>query len=670
VDEVAWHMFNHMWRHFGNDAWLACLLECHEGFSWVLQQLMLQIAIDQAFTSSTDDGTTILVIMAMLYAFNVLLTHLTKHVYIKIRLGGRGFIFLREAAVNTMLELNLAEQERFPIGEMVSIIDTRLGEVVTDVWCKGIQLVGVLFTSFCIIIVALITAKWKGLLICIALISATLFIMWMRDSHAFTMCQEWHDDEDKWKHTLMEFSQRRPCITAYRQSQPCGVVFKGKHGTFNKTNLEWRYYLMTTDMYNSYAATIVVVFTYILIGRQVLEGDGDVKKGDFVVLIGTLFRFDAQINKLFETIQTVRSGYNATSKLSELFNAKTRRQDLLETKQLRLDLLAKTKKTEPLKEGVIYISKETEVHYYTKQRSGTKRTVVCLPPGGVTIELGQMAAVHSDDHGVGKNTFLKAISRIFLPAKGFICYPDNLRVRYLSKEPHMFNQSIMENLRFGNIKYGEGEDATFRYSDEEVANISRKLEITAIWNRTEQRFNEGWQDLIVGENGQKLSQSDCILLCIARALLSSVDLLLLGNCLDTLNQEQARTVLKVLREMVLCSGVEDFAAEKTIPKNLKKKKTVLIATAHTRIEQECDSQIKIEMTFADQDDVVALAEECERLPITQQIEKLNQMTSSTKAEVLKRLKYRTVLTNLYELEKKQLESMDDRASVDFAKEVL
>jgi len=310
------------------------------------------------------------------------------------------------------------------------------------------------------------------------------------------------------------------------------------------------------------------------------------------------------------------------------------------------------------------------VHYYTKQRSGTKRTVICLTQQSLKIHLGQVAAIHSTVHASGKNTFLKAVAQIFLPVKGFIYFPQNLRVRYVAKEPHLFNQCLMDNLRFGNATHGRGSDCGKPcYTDEEIGTLCRKLGIAVVWNRQEERFNEGWQNLMVGENGQKLSQSDCILICVARALLSSADLLLVGSSLDALNREQARTVLKVLREMVEESAVMEFAAERAIPKHLKKKKTVLIATAHPRIEKECHRLIKLDMDVRgeDEDDDV-LVEEINRLTLSKQVEKLNQMASETKHKVLKKLKYREALTHFFDVEQKQIENMDARASSDFSKQ--
>ena len=61
------------------------------------------------------------------------------------------------------------------------------------------------------------------------------------------------------------------------------------------------------------------------------------------------------------------------------------------------------------------------------------------------------------------------------------------------------------------------------------------------------------KDMTVGMNGRRLSSSETVLITLARALLSSVDILLLSNTLDNLDPEPGgarEKVLQVLKEMI------------------------------------------------------------------------------------------------------------------------
>merc|ERR1719506_3012593 len=140
--------------------------------------------------------------------------------------------------------------------------------------------------------------------------------------------------------------------------------------------------------------------------------------------------------------------------------------------------------------------------------------------------------VSSESHtlGAGKKTFLQLLARTLIPTEGIIYYPDNLRVRFIPGEPMIFNDTLMNNLRFGNQK---------THTDEEIWNVCKLVGLG------QKLIGQG--DMQMGNGGVKMSLSDRIYVCIARALLSSVDLLLLSNSLDMLGPEEGGHVLKLLR---------------------------------------------------------------------------------------------------------------------------
>merc|ERR1711939_159137 len=136
-------------------------------------------------------------------------------------------------------------------------------------------------------------------------------------------------------------------------------------------------------------------------------------------------------------------------------------------------------------------------------------------------------------HSMGKNTFLKLIGRIILPTVGFIWYPENLRTRYIGEKPMLFNRSLMFNLTFGNRE---------QHPEEDIWALCAALGMPA------NLLHKG--NIKVGVGGDKLSLSNRIIVCIARALLSSVDLLLLANTLDLLTEAQSKKVLDLLHELI------------------------------------------------------------------------------------------------------------------------
>ena len=62
-------------------------------------------------------------------------------------------------------------------------------------------------------------------------------------------------------------------------------------------------------------------------------------------------------------------------------------------------------------------------------------------------------------------------------------------------------------------------------------------------------------DIIVGSGGNKLSSSERSLITLTRALLSSVDILLLSNTLDNFTTDTRTKVLEVIHEMIQNRGL-------------------------------------------------------------------------------------------------------------------
>jgi len=368
--------------------------------------------------------------------------------------------------------------------------------------------------------------------------------------------------------------------------------------------------------------------------------EGSLHKGDFVVLLGTLIKFQSQIGTLYTDLQSLRSAYVPISKLAELLNANTRRKQLRKGASRREIVMQKVYEQFPdFKEQAIYVAPNTVVEYHTvtDSRSIVKR--VKFPAAGLNIELGQMNCLLST--ASGKATFLKSIARFLLPVEGFVHYPENLRVRFLSADIHIFNNSLMMNLRFGGQKDPDG---NLLHTEDEIWELCRQLGLSD--------YLVGDADFHLGADGEKVAQSDRVKIVLARALLSSVDLLLLSNTLDVLNPQELERIIKVFNRMVNESGLNELSAERIIPKHLKKKKTILINSAHVRVQMVCDHFINIS-----EDEVLLelkiqdMVQQCDPLPPADQATYLNSLSSEARSQVLPLLSKAALLVPLFTKEK-------------------
>jgi len=361
------------------------------------------------------------------------------------------------------------------------------------------------------------------------------------------------------------------------------------------------------------------IAAYLNTGLQVI--DGSLKVGNFVVLVGTIMKFDGQISNVFKDINTLFGSYIATVRLSALLNANTRRRDLFKGQERRTRLLkAHSEMDDGHDDELIFVAPGTKVQHTSYQKTAEDEGGVPtnfhieLPSEGIKIHQGQILMLHAAENSSGKQTFLKALARIILPSEGFISYPGKLRVRFLPAEPQIFNSTVFANLKFGNMHAHRAEDmqelcrmiGLSPYLWEEVTKVEKapttpqeKLRVSADEEanyekgRKMEDLDAGWGNTLVGVNGNKLSLSDRIRVGIIRALLSNVDFLLLYNTLDALGYDNAISIINVLQVFVEQRGVPCLSFDMSKPHSLRKRKTVIMSTKNPQLQGAVDNALQL-----------------------------------------------------------------------------
>ena len=145
--------------------------------------------------------------------------------------------------------------------------------------------------------------------------------------------------------------------------------------------------------------------------------------------------------------------------------------------------------------------------------------------------------------GSGKSTLLDLILRIYDPTKGSV-YLDghNLKefkinklrnsIGYVPQNGFLFSESIEDNIRFGNPK------ASF----EVIQDYAKK----AVVDNNIVKFKEGYKTLL-GERGITLSGGQIQRISIARALIKDPQILLLDDCLSSVDTDTEEEILKHLK---------------------------------------------------------------------------------------------------------------------------
>lgn len=148
--------------------------------------------------------------------------------------------------------------------------------------------------------------------------------------------------------------------------------------------------------------------------------------------------------------------------------------------------------------------------------------------------------------GSGKSTLIKLLSRYYDVQGGQICIDgqdirevtqESLRknIALIPQDPSLFNRTIMENIRYGNLQAG----------DEEVFEAARKAYI----HDYILTLPQGYQSK-VGERGVMLSGGERQRIAIARAILKNAPVLVLDEATSALDSESEHYIQEALRDLM------------------------------------------------------------------------------------------------------------------------
>lgn len=148
--------------------------------------------------------------------------------------------------------------------------------------------------------------------------------------------------------------------------------------------------------------------------------------------------------------------------------------------------------------------------------------------------------------GSGKSTLVKLLSRYYDIQQGQIkiggydisqVTQDSLRrqIALIPQDPSLFNRTIMENIRYGNLKA----------TDEEVFAAAKKAYCHEFIERLPNAYNSK-----VGERGVMLSGGERQRIAIARAILKNAPILVLDEATSALDSESEKFIQDSLKELM------------------------------------------------------------------------------------------------------------------------
>ena len=255
-------------------------------------------------------------------------------------------------------------------------------------------------------------------------------------------------------------------------------------------------------------------------GNQYINGE---------IEIGVVAEFIIYVNMLTWPVTIV--GW-VTSIIQQAEASQKRINEFLNNKS---EILNGTDELKNLK-GSIFFDKVSLVYNDTKLKALDKISLNINSGENIGI-LGKV--------GSGKTSILDLISRVYDPNSGSI-YIDNVNLKklninnlrlnmgYVPQNPFLFSETISENIKFGKINS----------SKEEI----KKASLNANVKIDIESFSKKY-DTIVGERGLTLSGGQIQRISIARAIIKDPKILLLDDCLSSVDIKTEGEILKNLKKI-------------------------------------------------------------------------------------------------------------------------
>ncbi|MFA7435648.1 MAG: ABC transporter ATP-binding protein [Bacilli bacterium] len=311
---------------------------------------------------------------------------------------------------------------------------------------------------------------------------------------------------------------------------------------FNKLAHEMRSSSIKAVVRSAIFFPVILVISYF--GVMMILGIG----GDFVInakyafTVPLLYLFVSYTTSFFEPVMQVA---RILAELQQAQASAERIMALIETKPEIFDREDVVEKygtiLEPIRENFEELIGDIEFRNVTF-RYNDKETI--LENFNLKIKSGTSVALVGST-GSGKSTIVNLICRFYEPVEGQILidgrdYKDRSitwlheNLGYVLQSPHLFNGSIMENIRYGRL------DAT----DEEVKEAAKLAYVDQFVKDLADGYNT-----LVGEGGSKLSVGERQLISFARALVANPRILVLDEAtssIDTKTEEVIQDVVKTI----------------------------------------------------------------------------------------------------------------------------
>jgi len=309
---------------------------------------------------------------------------------------------------------------------------------------------------------------------------------------------------------------------------------------FNSAAVEAQAVILNNQYFLKWVTTATASIYIVWGGLQVIAGFEDL--GGFIANLNIIKSLGGTWQNLFGIVMATQRAYTDLHRIVKVMNTETDFKLHSASMRKRSDLTV-----EALKNDCSFAMMPITIGGFTRGyalRTGAITSTLNFS-GFATIKPGTLVCFLGE-HGVGRATLLKLIGddsllrgnndvrNVFVPA--------HIRKLHLTSNVGFISGTLLDNLTIGI----DTPDAT---SFDQIHTICKRLGVseTALRHLATEEVHD-WK--------QVLSQSECFLIGIARALVSNYELLILHRPTAFLSAQVIANVMEIFREYVTLRGVE------------------------------------------------------------------------------------------------------------------
>lgn len=442
---------------------------------------------------------------------------------------------LREEAFKNLQVLPFSYYDKTPAGWIMARLTSDSRKLATIISWGIIDLLWGMLTMFGILIVMIIV-NWRLALIIIALLPILLFLsMYFRK---------------KILHAYRDVRKTNSKITA---SYNEGILGNKTTKTLTLENIKYEEFnnLANTMRKDSIRAIIrsaiffptILIISYIAVALILRIGGGFIINDLFGFEIPELVLFISYTTMFFDPVMQVA---RILAELQQAQASAERIISLIETKPEIFDTPEVIEKygtiLNPKKEN--YEPLIGDIEFRNVTFSYVENEVI-LDNFNLKIPAGTSVALVGST-GSGKSTIVNLICRFYEPTSGEI-FIDGINYKersigwlhenlgYVLQSPHLFNGTILDNIRYGNLEA----------SDEEVIEAAKLAKIDEFVRELPDGYNTN-----VGEGGAKLSVGQRQLISFARAIIASPSILILDEATSSIDTQTEEVIQSVVTKLL------------------------------------------------------------------------------------------------------------------------